>query len=110
MKHSILITLLVLSLSACATSQQERAATRGAVVGAAAGAVIGADRGKPVEGAIIGGAIGAAAGAILNDGNTAQPQPAPRYHNNQTHRHTNQVSQSESEHYSRTSRHNDHDD
>jgi len=63
----IIVPLLSLFiLSACATPQQERAATRGAAVGAVAGAVIGAPNNRVVEGAVIGGAIGAAAGAVLS--------------------------------------------
>jgi len=74
MKNIILISLLALSMTACATAQQERAATGGALIGAAAGAAIGANSGRALEGAVIGGVIGAAAGAALED-NRRQPTP-----------------------------------
>jgi len=85
MKNIILISVLALSMTACATAQQERSATRGGLIGAAAGAAIGADSGRAVEGAIIGGAIGAAAGAALED-SRSQPsyqtqRPRPDYRN-----------------------------
>ncbi|MDQ6955935.1 MAG: glycine zipper family protein [Mariprofundaceae bacterium] len=63
--NKLLMFMLVLGLSSCATYEQQRAATTGAVVGGVAGAVIGADSGRAVEGAAIGAAVGAAAGAVI---------------------------------------------
>ncbi len=68
-----------LACSACATVEQQRAATTGAMIGAAAGAAIGADSGQAAEGAVIGGAIGALAGAILAENNAVQAS-GPAYH------------------------------
>ncbi len=75
--------LMVVFLAACATPQQERAATRGALIGAAAGAAIGAPHHRAAEGALVGGAIGAAAGAILSepDAVSSPRRAAPRYRN-----------------------------
>jgi len=75
----MIVSLLVFMLSACATPQQERAATRGAAVGAVAGAVIGAPDNRAVEGAVIGGMIGAAAGAVLSHPRNLPPVQQHRY-------------------------------
>jgi len=61
----LLILIVALGLSACATHRQERAATTGAAVGGVAGTIIGADSGQPLEGAIFGAIAGAVAGAII---------------------------------------------
>jgi len=66
MMHKLLIAMLVLGLSACATYEQQRATTTGAVVGGAAGAVIGAGSGRAVEGAAIGAVIGGVTGAVIS--------------------------------------------
>lgn len=84
MKKSIILTLSLIAMTSCATVEQERAATKGALIGAAAGAVIGADQGKAVEGAVIGGAVGAAAGAVLAEPQGASSAPAQRI---RRHRH-----------------------
>jgi len=63
--NKLWMVILILGLSSCATYEQQRAATTGAVVGGAAGAAIGANSGRVVEGAVIGAAVGAAAGAII---------------------------------------------
>lgn len=83
------ITVLLLSLfmlSACATQQQERSATRGAAAGAVAGAVIGAPNDRVVEGVVIGGVIGAAAGAILAQPGYSAPVQQHEYEEDE-HRH-----------------------
>ena len=54
-----------LGLSACGTSQGDRALT-GAGLGAGAGALGGALVGHPVAGALVGGAAGAATGALTD--------------------------------------------
>jgi len=64
--HKLLIAMLALGLSACATYEQQRAATTGAVVGGVAGAVIGSDSGRAVEGAAIGAVIGGVTGAVIS--------------------------------------------
>ncbi len=63
--NKLLMAVLVLGLSACATYEQQRAATTGAVVGGAVGAAIGANSGRVAEGAAVGAAVGAATGAII---------------------------------------------
>lgn len=61
----LLITSLSL-LSACGTTQGERALS-GAGIGAGVGAVGGAIAGaNPVAGALVGGAVGAAVGAVVD--------------------------------------------
>ncbi len=79
MKLMIVSLLGLFMLSACATAQQERAATRGAAVGAVAGAVIGAPNNRMVEGAVIGGVVGAAAGAVLARPKHSPPVQQQRY-------------------------------
>jgi osmotically inducible lipoprotein OsmB len=54
-----------IGLSACGTSQSDRALT-GAGLGAGAGALGGALVGHPVAGALVGGAGGAATGALTD--------------------------------------------
>jgi len=110
-----LMIIAMILLASCATPQQQRATTQGAVIGAAAGAAIGSQHQRAAEGALIGGAIGAAAGAILSDpGNRNVQQPrrsSPRYQ---------RTSGSSSRHYDsedddqegedRRDRHDDHED
>jgi hypothetical protein len=57
--------VVAVGLSACGSSQGDRAITGGAL-GAGAGAVGGALVGHPVAGALIGGAGGAATGALTD--------------------------------------------
>jgi hypothetical protein len=57
--------VLAVGVSACGTTQSDRALT-GAGLGAGAGALGGAALGHPLAGALIGGAGGAAAGALTN--------------------------------------------
>jgi len=64
--NKLLMVMLVLGLSACATYEQQRAATTGAVVGGVAGAAIGANSGRAVEGAVIGAAVGGVTGAVIS--------------------------------------------
>jgi hypothetical protein len=66
-KTMTLASMLVLAvgLSACGTSQTDRAITGGGL-GAGVGALGGAAVGHPIAGALIGGAGGAAAGALTN--------------------------------------------
>ena len=54
-----------LSLGACGSSKEDRAAS-GGLLGAGAGAVIGSTVGAPVTGAAIGAGVGATAGALTN--------------------------------------------
>ncbi|HXH71947.1 MAG TPA: glycine zipper domain-containing protein [Mariprofundaceae bacterium] len=74
MRRVILFAAIV-SLSACATAHQERAATTGAIVGATAGAVVGSQTNDTAQGAVIGGILGAAAGAII----AAETEPTTVY-------------------------------
>lgn len=86
MKRIILVAAIV-SLSACATPHQERAATTGAIIGATGGAVIGSQTNDTATGAVIGGIMGAAAGAIIG---ADSPQPvyrSTRYEREQRHAH-----------------------
>ena len=100
MKLVIMTWLSLFMLSACATPQQERAATRGGAVGAVAGAVIGAPNDRMVEGAVIGGVIGAVAGAAL-----AQPEHSPPVQHYRYERHVQKEAyeheDDEFEHYER---------
>jgi len=80
MKYAIAVMMLLL-LSACATSYQERTAAQGAVIGATAGAVIGAQSDHVAEGAVIGGALGALAGAVIAEGRQNRVDTSgSRYH------------------------------
>ncbi|MBL4759861.1 MAG: glycine zipper family protein [Mariprofundaceae bacterium] len=65
--NKLLMVMLILGLSACATYEQQRAATTGAVAGGVAGAVIGAGSGRAVEGAAIGAVIGGVTGAVISE-------------------------------------------
>lgn len=82
--NKLLIFILALGLSSCATYEQQRAATTGAVLGGVAGAVIGSDSGRAVEGAAIGAAVGAVTGAVI-----ATPRNQ-RYRQGRQHRTYNQ--------------------
>jgi hypothetical protein len=66
-KTMTIVTVLTVAvgLSACGSTQGDRAITGGAL-GAGAGAVGGALVGHPVAGALIGGAGGAATGALTD--------------------------------------------
>jgi uncharacterized membrane protein len=69
MKHFVVVTALSLSLlalGACGSSQSDRALSGGAI-GAGAGAIGGALVGAPVAGALIGGAVGAGTGALTDE-------------------------------------------
>jgi uncharacterized membrane protein len=69
MKRTTLAAALFLSLlalSACGSSQSDRALSGGAI-GAGVGAVGGALVGSPVTGAVIGGAVGAGTGALTDE-------------------------------------------
>ena len=60
---ALLIVLFALPSQGCATDEERRAATTGAIIGAGAGAVIGGSEGK--EGREVGALIGAATGATI---------------------------------------------
>ena len=62
---SCLVLVMALALSACGTTQGDRAAS-GGLLGAGAGAAIGSLSGNAGAGALIGGAAGAAAGALTD--------------------------------------------
>jgi len=80
MKQIISIAMILL-LSACATSYQQRTTAQGAAIGATAGAVIGHQSGNAAEGAVIGGALGALAGAVIAEQREKGIRTsAPRYH------------------------------
>lgn len=85
MKRMVMI-LAIISLAACATEHQERAATTGAIVGATAGAVVGSQSNDTANGAVVGGILGAAAGAMIGADNAPAPAYVPparhsqRYH------------------------------
>jgi len=78
MKKYALFAFIAL-LAACATPQQERATTTGALIGATAGAVIGAQNDRMAEGAIVGGVIGGLTGALIGE-QQRRPAPAARPH------------------------------
>jgi osmotically inducible lipoprotein OsmB len=59
------VMTIAVGLSACGTTQGERAAT-GAGLGAGAGLLGGAALGHPLGGALVGGAAGAATGAFTS--------------------------------------------
>jgi len=61
--NSVLIAVLM--LSACGTTEGDRAAS-GGLIGASAGAAIGSLSGSAGAGALIGGALGAATGALVD--------------------------------------------
>jgi len=74
-RHLATLLLLSLSLTACASVQQQQATTIGGIQGAAAGAAVGAANGNTASGAIIGGIIGATSAAILNQPQASSTQP-----------------------------------
>ena len=59
----ILAAAAAFGLSACGTTQGDRAVS-GGMIGAGAGAAVGAMVGNPAAGAVIGGVAGAATGAL----------------------------------------------
>jgi osmotically inducible lipoprotein OsmB len=66
MTKTLLITAILVGLTACGYNRGERALSGGAIgagVGALGGAVVGGD---PVTGAVVGGAAGAATGALTD--------------------------------------------
>jgi len=79
MRWIVIRSVALILLASCATPQQQRATTEGALIGGAAGAAIGAQHNRTAEGAVLGGMLGAAAGAILSDpGSRAAPQRRAR--------------------------------
>ncbi len=66
MKSILIVSLLALSLGACASARGERDLT-GAGLGGAAGAIIGGVATGSGGGALAGGLIGAAGGAMIAD-------------------------------------------
>jgi hypothetical protein len=66
MKHLIAISLLALTLTACANARDTRMA-HGAVIGGAGGALVGGIASGTAGGAVVGGVIGAAGGALIAD-------------------------------------------
>lgn len=81
MNRIILTAIFTMLVAGCATTEQERAATTGAVIGATAGAVIGAQSDRAAEGAVIGGVLGGLTGAILaDDGRGRVYSSDRRYH------------------------------
>ena len=66
MKTILTITVLGLSLAACASARDERIG-QGALIGGAGGALIGGVSSGTPQGAIIGGVAGAAVGAVAAD-------------------------------------------
>ncbi len=74
--HTVGVCALALALSACGTTQSDRAIS-GAGLGAAAGAAGGAIAGGSVgAGAAIGAAAGAAAGALTDEEDVDLGEPA----------------------------------
>jgi osmotically inducible lipoprotein OsmB len=69
MKLAIIALASCISITGCATNDQERRAARGALIGAAGGAIISsATGGDPWAGAAAGAAGGAAFGYVTADG------------------------------------------
>ena len=66
MKKILIISILTLSLGACASRREERI-LGGAAIGGAAGALIGGAASGSAGGAIVGGVVGAAGGALIAD-------------------------------------------
>ena len=66
MKKVLIVSLLALSLGACASRREERI-LGGAAIGGAAGAIIGGVASGSTGGAVVGGVIGAAGGAVIAD-------------------------------------------
>ena len=75
MRSILIVTVMAMSLGACATQRQNRDLT-GAAIGGTAGAVIGGVATHSVGGAVVGGVIGAAGGAIIADAT----RPRYRHH------------------------------
>jgi len=70
--------LMLLALSACGNTTQDRALSGGGIgagVGALGSAVTG---GSPVTGAVVGGAVGAAAGALTDEDDVNLGKPVWR--------------------------------
>lgn len=61
----LIAPLCLVSLAACGSSKEDRAAS-GGLLGAGAGAVLGSSVGHPVTGAAIGAGVGATAGALTD--------------------------------------------
>jgi uncharacterized protein YcfJ len=66
MSRIMMVSVLCLSLGACATARDERMA-QGAVIGGTGGAIIGGVTSGSAGGAIVGGVAGAAIGAVGAD-------------------------------------------
>jgi osmotically inducible lipoprotein OsmB len=66
MKTILMLTLIAITLTACANPRDERMG-QGALIGGAGGALIGGAATGTAEGAIIGGVAGAAVGAVAAD-------------------------------------------
>ena len=60
-----LILISCLTLAACGTTSEDRAAS-GGLIGAGAGALVGATVGLPATGAAVGAGVGAATGALTD--------------------------------------------
>ena len=75
---ALVIATFTLSAPGCATDEERRAATTGAVIGAGAGAVIGGSEGKEGRkaGALIGAATGATIGLLYNKAKNAEKEKA----------------------------------
>ena len=67
MKSIIVVSILALGLSACATTHRQDRDLTGAALGGTAGAVIGGLATHTAGGAVVGGLIGAAGGALIAD-------------------------------------------
>lgn len=74
MKQFLIVTVLGLSLAACASARDERMG-QGALIGGAGGALVGGVASGTPGGAIVGGVAGAAVGAVAAD------MTRPRRHN-----------------------------
>ena len=75
---ALIIAIFILSAPGCATDEERRAATTGAIIGAGAGAVIGGSEGKEGReaGALIGAATGATIGLLYNKAKNAEKKKA----------------------------------
>jgi uncharacterized protein YcfJ len=67
MKNLVIVSVLALGLSACATTHRQERDLTGAALGGTAGAVIGGLATHTAGGAVVGGLIGAAGGALIAD-------------------------------------------
>jgi hypothetical protein len=72
---AVALVVVAMALSACGTTQGDRAAS-GGLIGAAGGAVAGALVGAPLAGAVIGGGVGAVAGAATSPNQVYLGRPA----------------------------------